>query len=218
MALLEINWKPSRRELRQFGCIWLPLFFAIMGWLVYSRTAYPAGGMALWALAAVSVLAGWLAPDRLRLVFVGWMCAAFPIGWVVSHVLMGGVYFLVFTPLGWILRVCGHDPLRLRFDRGAATYWVPHRDRPGNDHYFRQFWRDRELLMSAPDNPTPGQKESEFSRQAAEKSVGVLREFADFLMYNKAWWLTPIVGVLMLVGLLVVLGGTAAGPFIYSFF
>ena len=59
---------------------------------------------------------------------------------------------------------------------------------------------------------------SEFEKEAEAGQVGLLREFADFLLHNKKWWLTPIVLVLLLVGLLVVLGGTAAAPFIYTLF
>ena len=59
---------------------------------------------------------------------------------------------------------------------------------------------------------------SEFQQEAEAGHVGLLREFADFLLHNKKWWPTPIVLVLLLVGLLVVLGGTAAAPFIYTLF
>jgi len=57
-----------------------------------------------------------------------------------------------------------------------------------------------------------------FARQAEESSPGLLRELLDFLVYNKAWWLTPIVVVLLLVGLLIVLGSTGLAPFIYPLF
>ncbi|MAE66217.1 MAG: hypothetical protein CMJ18_18255 [Phycisphaeraceae bacterium] len=45
-----------------------------------------------------------------------------------------------------------------------------------------------------------------------------MREFWDFLAYNKKWWLAPIIVTLLLVGLFVILGGTAAAPFIYTLF
>ena len=68
-------------------------------------------------------------------------------------------------------------------------------------------------------DPSPDtQKQSEFARQAGETSPGFLREFVDFLRYNKKWWLAPIIGVLLLVGLLVLLGGSAFLPFIYPLF
>ncbi len=58
----------------------------------------------------------------------------------------------------------------------------------------------------------------EFSRQAAGKQGGAAAELWRFLRQNKKWWLTPIVLILILVGALVMLGGTAAAPFIYTLF
>jgi hypothetical protein len=47
----------------------------------------------------------------------------------------------------------------------------------------------------------------------------VLAEFWEFLRYNKKYWLTPILAVLVLVGLILVLSqGSAAAPFIYTLF
>ena len=57
-----------------------------------------------------------------------------------------------------------------------------------------------------------------FSQQAEETSPGIMREFLDFLMENKKWWLAPIILVLLLMGVLTLLGGSAAAPFIYTLF
>jgi hypothetical protein len=43
---------------------------------------------------------------------------------VVSPVILGIMFFLVFTPMGFVMRLLGKDPLRLRFDRQLASYWV----------------------------------------------------------------------------------------------
>jgi hypothetical protein len=59
---------------------------------------------------------------------------------------------------------------------------------------------------------------SDFERQASESQQGIVREFLDFLVHNKKWWLTPIVLVLLLVTVLIVLSGSAAAPFIYTLF
>jgi hypothetical protein len=59
---------------------------------------------------------------------------------------------------------------------------------------------------------------AEFLRQAAEAPPSLLAEFWDFLRHNKKWWLTPIIAVLLLVGLAVVLLNTGAAPFIYTLF
>ncbi len=56
----------------------------------------------------------------------------------------------------------------------------------------------------------------DFSSMADEQELGLVAEFWDFLIHNKKWWLTPIVLVLLLMGVLVMLSGTAAAPFIYT--
>ena len=58
----------------------------------------------------------------------------------------------------------------------------------------------------------------DFARQASGPSSGIISEFIQFLKHNKKWWLLPIVLVLLAIGVLVVLGGTALAPFIYTLF
>jgi len=58
----------------------------------------------------------------------------------------------------------------------------------------------------------------QFRHEAAQPRIGLLREFWDFLRHNKKWWLLPILIALLVLGLLVVLGGTGLAPFIYTVF
>jgi len=47
----------------------------------------------------------------------------------------------------------------------------------------------------------------------------IITEYFSFLKENKKWWLWPIVTILLLLGLLIVLtGGSALAPFIYTIF
>lgn len=59
---------------------------------------------------------------------------------------------------------------------------------------------------------------TEFEQAAQAKPRGGFAEFGHFLLSNKKWWLIPIVVVLVLMGLLIVLGGTGIAPFIYTLF
>jgi hypothetical protein len=62
-------------------------------------------------------------------------------------------------------------------------------------------------------------EQDEFSRLAEQASQqSLLSEFWGFLKTNKKWWLTPIVLMLLGLGGLLVLSGTAAAPFIYTLF
>jgi hypothetical protein len=64
----------------------------------------------------------------------------------------------------------------------------------------------------------PADRAESFSELAEQAPCGFFSEFWHFLKHNKKWWLTPIILTLLLVGLLIVLGGSAAAPFIYTLF
>jgi hypothetical protein len=54
--------------------------------------------------------------------------------------------------------------------------------------------------------------------QAAKPGAGLIAEFWEFFRTNKKWWMMPIVAVLLVLAGLVLLGGTALAPFIYTMF
>jgi predicted cobalt transporter CbtA len=59
---------------------------------------------------------------------------------------------------------------------------------------------------------------NDFVNEAAKPQAGLATELWQFLRDNKKWWLAPIVISILGLGLLVLLGGTAAAPFIYTLF
>ena len=68
--------------------------------------------------------------------------------------------------------------------------------------------------MTQPERTDP----EHFAAQAESRSDGLVREFFGFLRYSKKWWLTPIIIVLLLLGVLVVVSGSIAAPFLYTLF
>ena len=64
----------------------------------------------------------------------------------------------------------------------------------------------------------PEPEKNAFSQQAEGKQKGYVAEFLYFVAHNKKWWLTPIIVILIVVGVLAVLGGSGVAPFIYSLF
>ena len=67
--------------------------------------------------------------------------------------------------------------------------------------------------MDTPDKPTD---KDDFEYQAEQEKIGFFREFWDFLCYEKKWWLTPIIVVLLIISGLLIFGATPAGMFIYT--
>jgi hypothetical protein len=72
-------------------------------------------------------------------------------------------------------------------------------------------------LSEAP-APPDGDRASTLEREAQRPETGLLREYWQFLREEKKWWLAPILVVLLVTGGLIVVGGTAVGPFIYALF
>jgi len=138
MALIKIDRNPPAAHLKSFG-IMLVLFVALIGALSWWRNGTSDGAVRIWAIGGALAAAYWAVPALRRPVYVGWMYAAFPIGWTVSHLLIATIYYLVVTPIALAARATGYDPLRLRFDRSAPTYWVRHTGGRDPRRYFRQF-------------------------------------------------------------------------------
>jgi hypothetical protein len=135
----SINWRPTNRELRQFAGIWFPLFWVIVGGVIVWRGGLLVAAGAIVAVAIGIGIVGLIRPRMMRPMFVGWMCAVFPIGWVVSHLLLAVVFYLVIAPLGLVMRFVGRDKLRMRFEPEARTYWTRRPPTPPASRYFRQF-------------------------------------------------------------------------------
>jgi hypothetical protein len=138
MSVVNVNRTPSRRQLNQFGFIWLG-FLVLFGVLAWFKFHAPPVAVGLWVAAIVVPAVGWLVPVVMRWVFVGMSYAAWPIGFVVSHLVLAVVYYLVLTPIGVIMRLFGYDPMTRRRSTRDGSRWVKRATDRGPESYFRQF-------------------------------------------------------------------------------
>ena len=68
-----------------------------------------------------------------------WMRFGALLAKVVHPLFMALLFYVVITPFSWVLRIWRTDPLNLRFDARAATYWVP-RSRPLSESSLRRMF------------------------------------------------------------------------------
>ena len=136
--MLPINRNPSARDLRSFARIWFPLFVVLIGAVLRWRFGQPAAALVVWGAGAVIWIAVLSSPRVARTVFVGLMIVTYPIGLVISTVALALLFYLVFTPLGWGMRLKGRDPLHLRA-RADLTQWHPIEKDDDPEQMFRQF-------------------------------------------------------------------------------
>ena len=113
----------STKELRKFGLvtgIMLILFFDLLiPWIWdFARPTWPliaAGILATMAL---------LFPASLRPVYAIWMRFAEALGWVNTRIILSVIFFLLFFPVGMIMRLF-NDPMRRKLDTSLDSYRVP---------------------------------------------------------------------------------------------
>ena len=145
--MVELNLRPDARTLRQFGWIALGGFgllalLAWNGWLAFAylgEASRASVALGLAVLAAVSGLFSLVYPKANLPIYLGLTIAAFPIGFVLSYVIMGTLFYVVVAPLGVVMRLFGHDPIERRIQRAAKAYWVDARPQRARDSYFKQF-------------------------------------------------------------------------------
>ena len=124
---LQRNDKPERSSDRAFGLVFAAVFSIVAIWPLLDGAAlrwWAAGVAAAFALVALArpvLLSG---ANRL------WAKLGMLIGHVVGPVAAAVLFYAMFVPIGFITRRMGKDPLRLKIDASAKTYWVQ-REPPG---------------------------------------------------------------------------------------
>jgi hypothetical protein len=135
MSLIEINWSPSDRQLRQFG--WLCLIvLPLLGWW---WRASPTWLAILFSLACLVVALAYLQPRVVRPLFVGIILLAAPIGMLTGELAMLLIYFAIFLPISLAFRLARRDALQLRIDRKAASYWQGKTEPKDVASYYRRY-------------------------------------------------------------------------------
>jgi hypothetical protein len=145
-VLIKPSLNPDRATLRSFGFIALGGFSALavcawQRWLIFEGLGDAASTVALSlaALGAACASLSLVAPQANRPLYLLLSLATYPIGVVVSHLIMATLYFGLFAPIAILFRLLGRDPLERRFDPSAESYWTTHRKARSKEDYFRQY-------------------------------------------------------------------------------
>jgi hypothetical protein len=139
MQWSDISFHPPSRTLRQFASLWIVFFSAWAAWQWWGKENYTLA-LLLAGLAMTIGLSGVICPRTVRLVFVGWMILAFPVGWLISTLCLVILFYLVFLPVGLCFKVLGRDTMTRKYESDLSSYWAPKPQPAGGlRSYFRQF-------------------------------------------------------------------------------
>jgi len=138
MGMIEVKKTFSRRELLWFGPLFA-LFIALIGWVLW-RSGVGWNILSILAIATgLLIVVYYLFPSLQRPLYRGWMFSVMPIGWIVSHLLLSAIYYLLLTPIGLIMKAVGYDPMRRKLEPNLETYWVNRQKSEDPQRYFKQY-------------------------------------------------------------------------------
>jgi len=113
----------DKKSLREFGIVTgiivVVLFGLLLPWLFSS--SYP-----LWPWYVLAVLAGIavVLPMALSPVYKVWMRFGLVMGWINTRLILGLIFYILFTPIAIILKILGKDPMLRKLDAGLQSYRI----------------------------------------------------------------------------------------------
>ena len=115
---------PTSKDLRKFGALMAVMIGLIFGlffpWIL--GRPWPRWP---WITGAVFLVPAAVFPAALGPVHRVWMWVGEKLGWINSRIILGFVFFIIFVPAGWIMRLFGKDPMARKLDRNAESYKIP---------------------------------------------------------------------------------------------
>jgi hypothetical protein len=121
----ELDAKGLRSFALTTGGIVVALFGLLLPWLLDL-------GFPIWPWVLGTVLGVWglAAPASLRPIYRGWMRFGLLASRITTPIILGIVFYIVIMPMGLVMRLFGHDPMRRRLDIEDASYRVPSKPAP----------------------------------------------------------------------------------------
>ena len=108
------------KELRKFAITMCVAFFLIGGFLfIKGKNAY----LTIWIISSIFLLSGLFLPKILKPIYIIWMVFANIMSWIMTRIILGILFFLVFTPMGLVSKIIGKEFVSLKWKIDKPTYW-----------------------------------------------------------------------------------------------
>ena len=130
------NLDSSIKGLRKFGITLASAFAVVAALTFFHKNDF------YWVfivLCGAFLFFGLILPAFLKPVQKVWMTLAHMMGWVMTRLILTVLFYLIITPIGLIMKVCGKDILNVKFERDCEeTYWLKRIPQPDRN-YEKQF-------------------------------------------------------------------------------
>jgi len=111
----------NKKQIRTFG-ITLTLVLIAIGFVQFLKgniITYKC----LFGAALVILIMTLLIPIMIKPLYIGALYLSHALGWFNTRLILGILFYLIFTPIAIVFRIIGRDPLERKFDKNAPSYW-----------------------------------------------------------------------------------------------
>lgn len=121
--------QPKQYDLKKFALIWSLIFLIVGIWPLFSGNA-----IRLWAVVImfIFVVIAFFKPSLLNSFYIIWVKIGEVIGGVISKVIMTVLFYGLFTPIAFILKLLNKDLLKKKLDKNRSSYWIKRDTQPGS--------------------------------------------------------------------------------------
>lgn len=128
----------TNKQLRTFGLV-LALFLGGIGLVQFFKGHIPHNYW-FWATGGLVLVVSQAIPKLIKPLYHIALFLGHILGWINTRLILGLIYYLIFTPIGLVMRILGKDPLHRKFDKQATSYWhIAPRTAIPKEQYLRQF-------------------------------------------------------------------------------
>ena len=119
----------KQNDLKKFALIWSLIFLIVGIWPLFSGNA-----IRLWAIIIMFIfgIIAFLKPSLLNSFYIIWVKFGEVIGGVISKVIMTILFYGLFTPIAFILKLLNKDLLKKKLDKNRSSYWIKRETQPGS--------------------------------------------------------------------------------------
>lgn len=131
--------KPAEIKLpsnRKFGLFFCSIFFVAAAYSYYFNFPFASYTFALLTITFLT-LTIWY-ENKLKPLNIAWMRLGLFIGSIIGPIVLGLIFFLIFTPIASLMRIFGRDELALNRTQ-KPTYWVARKKEIYSDSFKDQF-------------------------------------------------------------------------------
>ena len=123
----------DKKTLKKFA---LTMFIALTLIATFLLIKHKNGYLWLYSAGILFLFAGIFTVNLLKPVYTGWMKLAFILSWFNTRLILFLMFYLIFTPIGFIMRLFGMDQLERKLEKQKVSYWVK---KEKKTNYERQF-------------------------------------------------------------------------------